>query len=286
MNGIPYLINRIDQLLDRVDSLLPIKHGDPDWNAHAFRWRKPGYLQAIDHPHHLQFDNLLHIERQKDIVERNTRQCIAARSANNVLLWGARGTGKSTLVRALLTRYSQDGLRLIEVDKQDLIDLPDIVAPLYGRDERFIIFTDDLSFEADDPSYKALKAILDGSIAAVPDNVLLYATSNRRHLMPEFMAENQAARIVDGEIHHDEAVEEKLSLAERFGVWVSFYPFKQEQYLDIVFHWLRSLGCFVSDDERETVRIEALRSALHRGARSGRVANQFARDYAGRRNKT
>jgi predicted AAA+ superfamily ATPase len=274
------LIERLAALLDRTEALLPPGRSAPDWNAHAFRWRKPGHLQAVKHPHRMRLDDLLNIDRQKAALVRNTEQFVAGRTANNVLLWGSRGTGKSSLIKALLTEFASRGLRLIEVDKLDLVDLPEIVDPLYERSERYVIFTDDLSFEAYEPGYKSLKAMLDGSIAATPDNVLIYATSNRRHLMPEYMDENLEAQHVEGEIHHGEAVEEKISLSERFGIWLSFHPFTQEQYLLAVFHWLARLGVNVAS--RDAIRTEALRWALQRGSRSGRIANQFARDWAGR----
>jgi predicted AAA+ superfamily ATPase len=274
------LTNKIDRLLDRVESKLTGQTDAPDWNALAFRWRKPGVLQSIKHPQHFSLDDLLNVDKQKALLVQNTMQFLNGLPANNALLWGSRGTGKSSVIKGLLTEFSDQGLRLIEVDKADLIDLPDIVDPLYAREEQFIIFTDDLSFEAGDPSYKALKAMLDGSIAAAPENVLIYATSNRRHLMPEFMEENLEARHIGGEVHHGESVEEKVSLSDRFGLWVSFYPFKQEEYLNAVDHWLNRLGSGNIDDE--AVREAALRWALQRGSRSGRVAYQFARDYVGR----
>jgi predicted AAA+ superfamily ATPase len=220
------------------------------------------------------------VDRQYAELDRNTRQFLAGRPANNALLWGARGTGKSSLIKAMLHAYADRGLRLIEVDKHDLVDLPDIVDHLHGRRERFVVFCDDLSFDAEDSSYKALKAILDGSVSAPPENVLIYATSNRRHLMPEYMSENLEARMVDGELHHGETVEEKTSLSERFGIWLSFHPFNQDSYLAIVEHWLGVLGSIDSMDE--TVRLAALEWALTRGSRSGRVAWQFARDWTGR----
>jgi uncharacterized protein len=279
VNDTASLIARLEAVLDRVEALLPAGRGAPDWHAHAFRWRKPGYLLTVKHPHRMRLDDLLNIEAQKTALVRNTRQFVAGYTANNVLLSGSRGTGKSSLIKALLTEFAHAGLRLIEVEKQDLIELPDIVDLLYERPERFVIFADDLSFEAGEPGYKALKAMLDGSIAATPDNVLIYATSNRRHLMPEFMQENLEARHVAGELHHGEAVEEKISLSERFGFWLSFHPFNQEQYLKAVFHWLARLEVSMVDDD--TIRAAALRWALKRGSRSGRVAHQFARDWAG-----
>ncbi len=232
------------------------------------------------YPHAVALDDLLCMDRQKAEVVRNTEQFVSHRPANNVLLWGSRGTGKSTLVKAVFNAFAPRGLRLIEVETHDLVDLPDIVERLYGRPERFVLYCDDLSFEADDPSYKALKAVLEGSIAAPPDNVLVYATSNRRHLMPEPQRENLDSRLVGGEIHHGEAVEEKISLSERFGLWLSFYPFDQEQYLAIADHWLRRLGA--PGVEVPEVRAGALQWALGRGSRSGRVARQFALDWAGR----
>ncbi len=280
MNNITRLVDRLETLVDRVENLLPSAANEPDWSAIAYRWRKTGPLQAVRHPHLFQLDDLLNIEQQKRRLLRNTRQFIEGLPANNALLWGSRGTGKSSLVKAMLTTFSERGLRLIEVEKQDLIHLPDIVDPLYGRHEWYVVFCDDLSFEADDPSYKALKAILEGSVAATPSNVLIYATSNRRHLMPEMMRDNLDARQIDGEIHHSEAVEEKISLSERFGLWLSFYPFKQEEYLNAVFHWVIRMGANV--ENHENLRAEALRWALGRGSRSGRVAYQFARDWAGR----
>src|SRR5690606_9812335 len=232
------------------------------------------------HPHKIRLEDLQDVDRQKALVDANTRQFVRGLTANNVLLTGARGTGKSSLVKALLNRYADEGLRLIEVDKLDLLDLPEIVELVSGRPERFIIFCDDLSFEANEPGYKALKVVLDGSIAAPSENVLVYATSNRRHLMPEYMHENLEYKHVGGEIHPGETSEERISLSERFGLWVSFYPFDQEEYLRIVAHWLRTLGC--DDAQIESARDEALQWALGRGSRSGRVAWHFARDWAGR----
>ncbi|MEJ2480118.1 MAG: ATP-binding protein [Acidihalobacter sp.] len=279
MTDIDRLFTRLDALLDRLEPLLPQAPQQTDWNALAFRWRRPGHLQAVRHPQLLDPDALLGIERQKDLLARNTEQFVRGLPANNALLWGSRGTGKSSLIRAMLEQFAGQGLRLIEVERRDLADLPEIVEPLHGREERFVIFSDDLSFEADDPSYKALKATLDGSVAAAPDNVLIYATSNRRHLLPEYQRDNQDSHAVDGEIHHGEAVEEKISLSERFGLWLSFHPFRQDDYLAIVFHTLQRMKI---PFDAEAVRPEALRFALERGSRSGRVAAQFARDWAGR----
>ncbi|MEJ2060416.1 MAG: ATP-binding protein [Gammaproteobacteria bacterium] len=273
-------LERAERVLERAERLLPPPAGETDWSASAYRWRHPGFLQPVHHPHHIDPADLLGIERQKALLSRNTAQFVKGLPANNVLLWGSRGTGKSSLIKAMLHTYASEGLRLIEVEAHDLIDLPDIVSPLYDRPERYIIFSDDLSFESGDASYKALKAVLDGSVARSPDNVLIYATSNRRHLLPEYQRENQEARLVEGEIHHGEAVEEKISLSERFGLWLSFHPFSQEQYLDATEHWIEELGDSVVFDEE--ARQEALRFALSRGSRSGRVAYQFAQDWVGR----
>lgn len=278
------LIDRLEGLLERVETLAPGNRPKPDWSgAYAFRWRKQrggGYIQTVEHPHHIRLDDLQGIDRQRGELERNTQQFLKKLPANNALLWGSRGTGKSSLVKALVNEYHGDGLRVLEVDKNDLIDLPDVVEGIQNRPERFLLFCDDLSFESDDSSYKALKAILDGSVHAPPENVLIYATSNRRHLLPEYMSENLDAHHVNGEIHHSEAVEEKISLSERFGLWLSFYPFKQEQYLEIVNHWLKSFNVRAADSD--AVRAAALQWALARGSRSGRSAYQFARDWAGR----
>jgi len=225
-------------------------------------------------------DDLVCLERQKEEITRNTRQFLSGKSANNVLLWGSRGTGKSSLIKAMLSELRSQGLRLIEVDKDDLIDLPDILEQIRYRPEHFVLFCDDLSFEASESGYKALKAALDGSLSAMPENLLIYATSNRRHLLPEFQRENRETRVVDGEIHHGESIEEKISLSDRFGLWLSFHPFTQAQYLATVHHWLRRLG--VSTIDHEEIDRAALQWALRRGSRSGRTGWQFARDWAGR----
>lgn len=281
------LISRAEAVLCRFEAALPEPPPQPDWeNAIAFRWRKSqgrGWLQAIRHPHPIRLAELNNIDDQKERIVANTRQFVAGKPANNVLLTGTRGSGKSSLVKAVLNEFSHQGLRLIEVDKEDLVDLADIVDLVDGRPERFIIFCDDLSFEAGETAYKALKSVLDGSVSAPPENVLIYATSNRRHLMPEYFSENLETKRVDDEIHPGEAVEEKISLSERFGLWISFYPFSQDDYLNIVNHWLRYLGVsekLIADCERD-----ALNWALGRGSRSGRVAWQFARDLAGQQNQ-
>ena len=258
------LLARAEAVLGRLEGILPPPPVAPDWtSAIAFRWRKSngrGWLQPVRHPHPIRLSDLETIDDQKERITANTRQFVAGKPANNVLLTGARGTGKSSLVKAMLNEFAARGLRLIEVDKDDLIDLPDIVELLEGRPERFILFTDDLSFEDGEPAYKALKSVLDGSLAAVPDNVLIYATSNRRHLMPEYFAENAATKHLDGEVHPAEAVEEKISLSERFGLWISFYPFSQDEYLAVVRHWLREFG--VPAEAIPDARGEALQWAL------------------------
>lgn len=278
------LIARIDRLLDRIDGLVPRPPRAPQWESGiAFRWRKRGgvgFLQAVTHPHRIRLADLQGIDQQKELIEQNTRQFVAGYPANNALLTGARGTGKSSLIKAVLNKYAPRGLRLIEVEKRDLIDLPDIVDLVASAPFRFLLFCDDLSFDADEPGYKALKAILDGSIAATSDNLLIYATSNRRHLMPEYMQENLETRYVGEEIHPGESVEEKISLSERFGLWVSFYPFDQDEYLQIVDYWLSQLGAPKQDGAE--VHRQALQWSLTRGSRSGRVAWQFARDWVGR----
>lgn len=277
------IYDRLDKLLARIESILPPQHVSSDLGASiAFRWRKfahTGYIQAIAHPHNIVLDALHGIDEQKRQIDQNTLQFVSGYPANNVLLTGARGTGKSSLIKALLNKYASKGLRLIEVEKQHLIDLHDIVEQVCQRPERFILYCDDLSFETDEPGYKALKVVLDGSIAMASDNVLVYATSNRRHLMPESMRDNLDTRHIDGEIHPSETIEEKISLSERFGLWLSFYPFDQTQYLEIVHYWLAFYGVQAITPH---VREEALRWALGRGSRSGRVAWQFARDWAGK----
>jgi uncharacterized protein len=280
------LIVRATQLLDRIEAILPQPLTAPDWNAAiAWRYRKRssghGAMEPVKHVAAIGLDDLKEIDAQKEKIERNTLQFVQGHPANNVLLTGARGTGKSSLIKACLNAYAGRGLRLIEVDKADLTDLPDIVDVVSGRPEKFVVFCDDLSFEEGEPGYKALKSILDGSVAASTPNVLIYATSNRRHLLPEYMKENLTyTHTDDGEVHPGEVVEEKISLSERFGLWVSFYPFSQEEYLHITATWLEHFG--VPGAEIQAARPQALVWALERGSRSGRVAYQFARDYAGR----
>jgi len=278
------LIKRANGVLAQLEAWLPPAPPAMDWSAHAYRWQRRGargWLEAIHRIAPIQLADLQHVDRQKAVLERNTLAFLQGKPANNVLMTGARGTGKSSLVRALLAAHAQRGMRLIEIDKSDLGDLGQIIDLISGRPERYIIFCDDLSFEEGEASYKALKSALDGSVAAPGENVLIYATSNRRHLMPEYMHENlQAQHQPDGEIHPGETVEEKISLSERFGLWLSFYPFGQQDYLDIVAHWLGVHGC--PPEHAEAARAEALQWALERGSRSGRVARQFARDWAAR----
>jgi len=281
-----HLLMRAEQLISRIESVLPQAAVQPDWTASvAYRYRKRstghGALEPVRHVGVMRLLDLKEIEPQKEKIQLNTHQFVQGKPANNVLLTGARGTGKSSLIKACLNEYASQGLRLIEVDKADLVDLPDIVDLVSERPEKFIVFCDDLSFDEGEPGYKALKSILDGSIAATTPNVLIYATSNRRHLLPEYMKENLSyTHTEDGEVHPGEGVEEKISLSERFGLWVSFYPFTQNEYLTIVAQWLASFDVVVP--AIEAARAEALVWALERGSRSGRVAYQFARDYAGK----
>ena len=282
MDKLDRFLDRADRLLDRLERVLPkaSTHAATDWGAaHAFRWEQ-GRLVSVPHYHHIKLSDLLGINEQKQLVEQNTRQFVQGKPANNVLLTGSRGTGKSSLVKALLNEYAGDGLRLIEIGKLQLAELPHIISLVAGRSERYVLYCDDLSFNAEEPGYQALKAALDGSLVAFSDNLMIYATSNRRHLMPEYFEENLATRHVGEEVHQAEVVEEKISLSERFGLWVSFYPFSQEEYLAIASHWLTHFG--MAGELDDEVREAALQWAIQRGSRSGRVAWQFARDWAGR----
>ena len=283
----------LDKILERLDQLLPPPPPKTDWEASvAFRWRSAGrragaggtagWLHPVRYVHRIKLSDLCGIDTQIAKVEQNTRQFIDGEPANNVLLTGARGTGKSSIVKGLLNKYAKQGLRLIEVEKNDLVDLPYIVDQVAPRKERFLLFCDDLSFHGAEDGYIALKVALDGSISTTSDNLLIYATSNRRHLMPEYMAENLETRYVGDEIHPGETVEEKISLSERFGLWVTFYPFDQDEFLQIVGQWLKHFGASASEETKE----EALQWALQKGSRSGRVAYQFARDWVGRHPKT
>jgi predicted AAA+ superfamily ATPase len=294
--SIPAPFDRLDLVLQRAESLLarieaqwPSPAALPDWRVTlACRWKKirpgQGMLAPVRHLHPIRLADLTGIDAQKARVVANTRQFVRGSPANNVLLTGARGSGKSSLIKALLNEFSGQGLRLIEVDKADLADLADIIDTIAEQPEKFLLFCDDLSFESGENTYKALKSALDGSIAAPPENVLIYATSNRRHLMPDYFADNlESAHADDGEIHPGETVEEKISLSERFGLWISFYPCDQDAYLAIVAHWLESFG-FSARDIAAAER-DALNWALGRGSRSGRVAWQFARDRAGQKGR-
>ena len=286
MKDIEHVIDRADRLLARLESALSHEIKPPEWDASvAYRYRKRGELaslQAVRQVGAIQLSDLHGIDAQRERIERNTAQFVAGLPANNVLLTGARGTGKSSLVKACLNAYASQGLRLIEVDKAHLVDLPDIIDLIAQRPERFVVFCDDLSFDEGEVDYKALKSVLDGSIAEASGNVLIYATSNRRHLLPEYVKENLSYQHTDdGEVHPGEGIEEKISLSERFGVWVSFYPFSQDEYLAITAQWLRSFG--MNEDEIAATRQESLIWALERGSRSGRVAFQFAKDFCGRR---
>ncbi|HWK84324.1 MAG TPA: ATP-binding protein [Caldimonas sp.] len=283
--SLQHLIARAEALLARIEAVVPHPLVAPDWNAStAFRYRRrggSGVLEPVRHVAPIRLASLVEVGAQKERLVRNTEQFVAGHAANNVLLTGSRGTGKSSLIKACLNEFAARGLRLIEVDKSDLVELTDIVDLVAERPERFIVYCDDLSFDEGEPGYKALKSILDGSIAEASNNVLIYATSNRRHLMPEYMKENLTYRHTeDGEVHPGEVVEEKISLSERFGLWVSFYPFSQDEYLAIAGEWLRSFG--VDAPAIAAARQDALVWALERGSRSGRVAFQFAKDYAGR----
>jgi uncharacterized protein len=285
MSSLESLIARAEALLVRLEAVLPHAASAPDWSASiAFRYRRRGgngVLEPVRHVATIELASLKEVDAQKQKLLRNTEHFVNGKPANNVLLTGARGTGKSSLIKACLNAFSHRGLRLVEVDKADLVDLPDLVDLVADRPERFVIFCDDLSFDEGELGYKALKSMLDGSVAQSSDNVLIYATSNRRHLLPEYMAENLTYKHTeDGEVHPGEVVEEKISLSERFGLWLSFYPFTQEEYLAIVAQWLRSFG--VGEGDIAAARQESLVWALERGSRSGRVAHQFARDYAGR----
>jgi len=282
------LSKELEKILRRLEDLLPPPPPAPDWKASiAFRWRSSGRrgtagsLQPVRHVHRIKLSDLRGIDKQIARVEQNTRQFLDGKPANNVLLTGARGTGKSSIVKGLLNKYAKQGLRLIEVEKNDLIDLPTLVDQLAPRPERFLLFCDDLSFHGAEEGYIALKVALDGSISTTSENLLIYATSNRRHLMPEYMAENLETKYLGDEIHPGETVEEKISLSERFGLWVTFYPFDQDEYLEITGHWLKSFDSALSEKAKE----EALQWSLQRGSRSGRVAYQFARDWAGRHSK-
>ena len=283
MSDADHFYSRALSILERLDRFIPTTDHPDLANGIAWRWRKQnsiGGLCRIDRFNPISLDDLHHIDHQKQELVRNTRQFLRGLPANNALLWGPRGTGKSSLVKALLNAYAGDGLKLIEVERHALVDLPDIVEALDGNQSKIVVFCDDLSFDEHDNSYRALKVVLDGSVLNTPDNIIIYATSNRRHLLPEHQADNLDARSLDGEIHQSEAVEERISLSERFGLWLSFHPFNQDSYLDIVNHWLMDLG--IDPGEDRGVRRAALQWAMLHGSRSGRSAYQFAKDWVGR----
>ena len=280
-------LQRADALITRLEPLLPAQRAPMDWaTSLAARWYREGaggYLQALNVSLDMKLNDLIGIDRQRELLSRNTCQFVSGLPANHVLLWGARGTGKSSLIRALLAEHAPQGLRLIEIERDHLADLPKLVDQLAGKPQHFVVFCDDLSFEAGEGDYRVLKSVLDGSLERAPDNVLLYATSNRRHLVPERQSDNENWQMVDGELHPNEAVEDKIALSDRFGLWLSFYPFSQEHYLNVVRHWIGSLAPQAGlswrwDDELEK---EAVRWATARGNRNGRCAYQFARQWVG-----
>jgi uncharacterized protein len=278
------LIKRLDSLLNKIEPYIPdLPEGITEFNGGAFRWQSYGHnglFHKINQVGKIKLADLQCIDRQKQEIDRNTQQFLANLPANNVLLWGPKGTGKSSLIKALLSEYQATGLNLIEVERKDLGDLRRIIEILSSKQAHFILYCDDLSFEADDPSYKAIKVVLDGSLSTTPENILIYATSNRRHLVPEMMSDNVASQNIHGELHLNESIEEKLSLSERFGVWLAFHPFNQNQYLEIVDYWLNKSG--LVEQDTEIVRKASLKWALEHGSRSGRSAWQFARDWTGR----
>ena len=277
-------LERAETVLARLEPLLPALRQQIDWSqCLAARWQRDGrsgYLLPLEVSLDMRLSDLIGVDQQREQLGRNTRQFLDGMPANHALLWGSRGTGKSSLVRALLAEHAKAGLRLIEIERDNLADLPRVVEQLSKLPQRFVLFCDDLSFEAGEGDYRVLKSVLDGSLEQAPDNVLLYATSNRRHLVPEKQSDNENWKMIDGELHPNEAVEDKIALSDRFGLWLSFYPFSQDKYLDIVNHWLQQAGC--TPEQIEESRTEALQWALHRGSRSGRVARQFARDWAAR----
>jgi uncharacterized protein len=281
------LVTQLKRVLEAAEYLLPKPIPKIDWSVcHAANWKRhsfAGFLEPIDTIEGIRLEDLLGIEKQKRVLEENTRQFLAKLPANNVLLWGTRGTGKSSLVRALLRRYAPEGLRVVQVDKDDLVHLPEIVYQLKNEPYRFIIFSDDVSFEVGESSYKMLKSALDGSVYAPPENMLIYVTSNRRHLIPEYESDNKGAMMVEGEIHHGEAVEEKISLSGRFGIWVSFHPFSQDQYLEVVRQWIGKLAekCGADVPWDADCQEAAILWSQKKGDRSGRIANQFASNWVG-----
>ncbi|GAB6389747.1 ATP-binding protein [Stutzerimonas marianensis] len=282
-------LQRAEALMARLEPLLPAPRTPIDWaGSLAARWHREaqgGYLQPLKVSLDIRPDDLIGIDRQRELLSSNTRQFVSGLPANHVLLWGARGTGKSSLIRALLAEHAAAGLRLIEIERDHLADLPRVVDALLGLPYHFVVFCDDLSFEAGEGDYRVLKSVLDGSLERAPENVLLYATSNRRHLVPERQSDNEHWQMVDGELHPNEAVEDKIALSDRFGLWLSFYPFSQDHYLDVVRHWVAALAEQAGLNWRwdESVEKEAIRWATSRGNRNGRCAYQFARQWVGKR---
>jgi predicted AAA+ superfamily ATPase len=284
----PELTERLKRVLAQVEPLLPRPAKKIDWaTCHAANWHRSAYagtLEPVPAIETMRLEDLLGIEPQKKAIEENTRQFLAGLPANNALLWGTRGTGKSSLVRALLHAYADRGLRIVQVDKDDLVSLPTIAEEIKAQPYRFIVFSDDLSFESGDPSYKVLKSALDGAVYALPENVLIYVTSNRRHLVPEYESDNRGAMMVEGEIHLGEAVEEKMSLSGRFGLWIAFHPFSQDLYVDVVRRWAEKLAAHTGGRVEWTraAEQEAILWSQKKGDRSGRIAYQFACDWVGR----
>jgi len=280
-------LQQASRLMCRLEPLLPAPRTAIDWTASlAARWHREGaggYLQPLKVSLDLALSDLIGIDRQRELLANNTRQFVSGLPANHVLLWGARGTGKSSLIRALLAEHAAAGLRLIEIERDHLADLPRLVEQLAGQPQHFVVFCDDLSFEAGEGDYRVLKSVLDGSLERAPENVLLYATSNRRHLVPERQSDNEHWQMVDGELHPNEAVEDKIALSDRFGLWLSFYPFSQEHYLDVVRHWIDSLAAQAGLhwEWDEALAKDAIRWATGRGNRNGRCAYQFARQWVG-----
>jgi hypothetical protein len=284
----PELTLQLKRVLSALEPLLPRPARRIDWaTCHAANWHRSafaGTMAPVPSVEAMHLEDLLGVDPQKRVLEENTRQFLAGLPANNALLWGTRGTGKSSLVRALLHAYAARGLRIVQVDKDDLVSLPAIADELKAQPYRFIVFSDDLSFESGDPSYKVLKSALDGAVYALPENVLIYVTSNRRHLVPEYDSDNRGAMMVEGEVHHGEAVEEKMSLSGRFGLWVAFHPFSQDLYLDVVRRWVRKLAerAGASVEWTRQAEADAILWSQRKGDRSGRIAYQFACDWVGR----
>lgn len=288
MNLKPEVVAQLERVLASLEQLLPVAVGPVDWHAcHAANWRRhafSGYLEPVERITETRLDDLLGIDEQKATVEENTRQFLKGYPANNVLLWGSRGTGKSSLVRALLNNYAPQGLRVIQVDKEDLIHLPGIFSAIKGQPYKFILLCDDLSFEHGELTYKMLKSALDGSVYAAPENVLIYVTSNRRYLIPEYPTDNLGSKLVNGEVHHGEAIEEKISLSDRFGLWVAFHVFSQDHYLRVARQCVETLCREQGVPSRwsEEARKAAVKWSHDKTKRCGRTALQFANHWVGR----